>query len=49
MRNTVFQFEMIAKVFNFYQHESSILVFTDIIVKDMRFVDMLEKKLLVLS
>lgn len=40
---------MNAFLIHFYHHESCILVFTDIIVKDMRFVDMLEKKLLVLS
>ena len=36
---TVFLFETNAFVFHFSRHESCILVFSDIIVKDMRFVE----------
>lgn len=36
MRYTVFLFEMKAFVLHFYHHESYVLVFPDIIVKDMR-------------
>lgn len=44
MHYTVFLFEMNAFVLHLSHHESHILVFTDIIIKDMRFVSMKKKK-----